>query len=58
MFTHNRVLSFVAILALFSGWSGTRAAVAAGDAVMEWNQIAIDATTTAPRVIRGPRARG
>ncbi len=47
MCTRNRVLSFVAITALLAGWSGTRAAVGVGDAVMEWNQIALDATTTA-----------
>ena len=47
MSTRNRVLSFVAILALLVACSGARAAVAIGDAVMEWNQIALDATTTA-----------
>ncbi|HYN07749.1 MAG TPA: vanadium-dependent haloperoxidase [Vicinamibacterales bacterium] len=40
--------SVVATAALiFSGWSLTCSAVSVGDAVMEWNQIALDATVTA-----------
>jgi len=45
MFRHS--LSFVATVGLLACMTQTSAAVAAGDAVMEWNQNALNATVTA-----------
>lgn len=44
---NRRVVSLMALLGVLVWWSGPSAAVAAGDAVMEWNQIALGATVTA-----------
>ena len=55
MFTRLKSLWVVALTVSIAGWSGTTAAVAVEDAVMEWNQIALDATVTAAQ---GPLPQG